>query len=304
MTTNPSPEFGAAQKKYLAAQGKEEQLECLEEMIRTMPQHKSAEALRANLRTRYKKLRESLEKSKKSGKSSKAGIKKADMQALILGFPNSGKSSLFKLLTNQDVKIHPTPFTTYVPVLGTTDYEDIKIQLIDSPPFPNEDKSIINSTDTILLVIDSLEQIKESEKYLNKTPAKIIVIFNKSDLLNENEERKIQATLKSKYKNFNSIVFSSEHPKKEQINELKKRIFETFPIIRIYTKEPKKEISKIPMILKKDSTIKQAAEKISKGILSNIKRIRIWGPSSKFSGQIVGIDHILKDKDAVEFQTS
>jgi ribosome-interacting GTPase 1 len=48
----------------------------------------------------------------------------------------------------------------------------------------------------------------------------------------------------------------------------------------------------------------EAAEKISKSLKSKIKFARIWGPSSKFSGQTVGPEHILKDKDIIEIRTS
>ena len=57
------------------------------------------------------------------------------------------------------------------------------------------------------------------------------------------------------------------------------------------------------MILKQNSTFKEATEKILKGISGKIKRARIWGPSSKFGGQIIGLEHTLKDKDTIEFQT-
>jgi uncharacterized protein len=57
------------------------------------------------------------------------------------------------------------------------------------------------------------------------------------------------------------------------------------------------------MIIKKDSTFKDATEKILKGISKKIKRARIWGPSSKFGGQVIGLEHVLKDKDIIEFQT-
>jgi len=57
------------------------------------------------------------------------------------------------------------------------------------------------------------------------------------------------------------------------------------------------------MILNPDSTIKDIAEKILKGFSAKIKQTKIWGPSSKFSGQIVGLKHKLKDLDIVEFKT-
>jgi len=56
------------------------------------------------------------------------------------------------------------------------------------------------------------------------------------------------------------------------------------------------------MILEKDSTVKDIAQKILKN-LSFLKETRIWGPSSKFPGQIVGLQHVLKDMDTIEFRT-
>tara|TARA_Y100000310_G_C20656328_1_gene802171 strand:- start:844 stop:1755 length:912 start_codon:yes stop_codon:yes gene_type:complete len=300
-STNQSPFYKQAEVKFLLATTSEEKIECLEIMIRECPKHKSSENMLQNLTRRYKKLKQSLEKSKKSGKGKKEGIKKSEIQAIIIGFPNTGKSSLFNLLTNQNSKIAPNSFTTYEPKLGTTIYQNTKIQIIDSPPFPSHDKSLINSTDTLLLVIDNINQIKQAQQYLEKAKAKLIIIHNKIDLLNNQEKRKVESTLKSKKLNFTTI--STIKPDKNKIQELKKQIFETFPIIRIYTKEPHKPTTKEPMLLKPNATIEDVAEKILKGMSKRIKQTKIWGPSSKFSGQIVGINHKLKDKDTVEFQT-
>lgn len=304
MPVNVSPEYVQAEKAFLEAQTDEDRLFSLEEMMKVMPGHKGAESLRANLRTRYKKLKEKIETRKKTGKgSSKEGIKKDDMQVCIVGLPNVGKSSLFKVLTDSKTVVSPVAFSTYEPVLGTINYEDVKIQAVDMPPFPNEDKSVINTTDTILIVVNEISQIEESEKFLQRTRAKKMLIFTKSDLMNSSEKRKILATLNSKFKKYSPIVFSSGGYTKEDLESLKKKIFQTFQIIRVYTKEPKKDASKIPMILKKESTLSDVAEKILKGMSKKIKRTRIWGPSSKFPGQAIGLEHKLKDKDIVEFQT-
>ena len=50
--------------------------------------------------------------------------------------------------------------------------------------------------------IERLKEIKESEKYLTRTQAKIFIICNKTDTLSEQEKRKLSATLKSKASNF------------------------------------------------------------------------------------------------------
>lgn len=301
-STNQSPFYQRAEQEYHEATTDSERIACLKIMIKECPKHKSSENMLRNLTNRLKRLESSIEKQKKSGKSTQAGIKKADMQCVVAGFTNSGKSTLFKILTEQEAKIAPNEFTTTEPQLGTFDYEDVKIQIIDLQPFPGHDKSLINSTDTILLTIKDLEEIKKAEEYLYRAKGKIILIYTKSDTLNENQKRKVDSTLKSKYKKY-EYWFISEKSSKKEIENLKKIIFETFPIIRVYTKEPKKDPSKEPMILKKDSTLRDSAEKILKGMSKRIKRARVWGPSSKFGGQVIGLDHILKDKDIVEFQT-
>ena len=56
-STNQSPEYQAAEKRYLNAQTDEDKLESLKEMMSYMPAHKAGESLRANLRLRYKKRR-------------------------------------------------------------------------------------------------------------------------------------------------------------------------------------------------------------------------------------------------------
>ena len=89
----------------------------------------------------------------------------------------------------------------------------------------------------------------------------------------------------------------------KEIEELKKKIFNSFNIIKVYTKEPHKEKSKKPMIMKPKSTVKDVAEKILKGLSKKVKETKIWGPSSKFGGQKVGLNHILKSMDIVEFKT-
>mgnify|MGYP001558600259 FL=1 len=84
-STNQSPFYIQAEKKFLAAQTNEEKLRGLEEMIRECPKHKSAEKMLANLKTRYIKLKEKMERTRKVSKgSAKKGIKKEDLQAVII----------------------------------------------------------------------------------------------------------------------------------------------------------------------------------------------------------------------------
>lgn len=306
-STNQSPFYKKAEEKFLAANTSDEKLEALEEMIRECPKHKSSEKMLAQLRLRYKKLKQQSEKSKKSGKHSKAGIKKEDMQAVIIGKTNSGKSTLLSHLTNARPKTLNTKFTTTSPVIGMMDYQGANIQLIEIPAIESEyyDKGLVNSADTILTLINSLDELKDIETKLNKSfgKGKRIIIYNSKN--HRDNLRKISETFKSKKYDF--IILSNllrgGRGDGSGLEILKEKLFKSFDKIRVYTKEPGKEKSNRPIILKPNSTVKQVAEKILHGFSNKVRETKIWGPSSKFAGQKIGLQHKLKDLDVVEFKT-
>lgn len=300
-STNQSPFYKKAEYMYLQAKSLEEKLTWLEEMIKECPKHKSSEKMLANLITRRIKLKEKIESQKKVSRSSgKKGIKKEEMQAVIVGFTNSGKSTLLSALTNTKPQIENYPFTTKHPEIGMMNYLGSQIQLVEIPAIESEyfDKSVVHTTDTILILVNSLDQIKKMEELLQRAPAKKIIIFNLFDKTYD-ERRKIEATLKSKKYNFMMINTLT----KENLEELKEKIFLSFGNIRVFTKEPGKEKSPRPIILKPSPSVKEVAEKIFHGFSKQVKEARITGPSSKFPNQKVGLSHRLKDLDVVEFRT-
>jgi len=298
------PEYLSAEKAFHEALNPEDQLIALNKMISHAPSHKGAENLRQQLTTRRKKLETQIEKKKKTGKSTQIGIKKGEMQAVLIGKTNSGKSSILKTLTNSSPKISEIKFTTNEAIIGIMNHQNTQIQLVEIPAIEGEnfDKGAAHTADTLLFVITDLEEIKKIEKKLPLAEGKKIIIFNKSDQLSPEEKRKIKANLQSKKYNF-MMTSSIPNWPENGIEELKEKIFQSFEILRIYTKQPGKEKEKRPMIMKPGSTVKDAAEKILKGFSKKIKQAKIWGPSSKFGGQVIGLNHKLKDLDVVEFKT-
>jgi ribosome-interacting GTPase 1 len=301
MPANVSVEYTQAEKEYYLTKTDEERLLALEKMIRTMPKHKSAEAMRANLRTRYKALQKRVIEKKKS-KKGKPGIKKSELQAVLIGFTGSGKSSILASLTNANPKISEFQFTTKDTFLGTIDNGHVKIQLVDMPAIDYEtfDSGVANMADTLLIVITNPNELSRILTLIEKTEGKQIIILNKVDLLSEIERRRFIAQLQSRKYNF--IVFSAKT--KENLAELKEKIWLTFNKLRVYTKEPGRKPDENPVIMPPNSTVKAVADKIFHGLADSVKETRVTGPSSKFPGQKVGLSHILKDKDIVEFRTA
>jgi len=326
MPINAHPDYLLAEREHLLAQTPEDKIKTLEKMISVAPKHKGAENLRAQLKTKLKKLKEKLSKSKKQGKGSKQGIKKHDMQAVIIGKTNTGKSSLIKLLTNAQPEIADYNFTTKHPIIGMINHAGTNIQLIENPAIESEyyDKGLTNSADTLIITITSLEHLEKINQELKNNQAKKIIIFNDKNNLNQNELRKLEATLRSKKFDFVIINLKNERAdldnylpmQKERglvvgspnvratLQILKEKIFKSFNKIRVYTKEPGKKKTEKPIILKPDSTVKDVAEKILHGFSNKVKETRITGPSSKFPNQKVGLKHKLKDLDVVEFKVN
>ncbi|MBX4196488.1 50S ribosome-binding GTPase [Candidatus Pacearchaeota archaeon] len=301
MPINAGYEYVAAEKKYLQAITLEEKIASLEEMIRAAPKHKGSENLLSELKTRLKKFREKQEKNKKTGKTTKKGIKKEGFQIVLLGPTKSGKSSLLSKLTNAKPLISPYPFTTKEPEIGTLHFQGVQAQVVDLPSIGSEyfDIGIINTADLIITVVERLEDIEKSNSFLTRATGKKIIVITKADLLTLEQQRKIEATLKSK--KINGLLISSTTG--QGLEPLKEKILLSMNIVRIYMKEPGKPHSPVPVVLPEHSTVKAVAESIRKGFSATIKETRLTGPSSKFSNQKVGLSHVLKDKDIVEFHT-
>jgi len=84
------------------------------------------------------------------------------------------------------------------------------------------------------------------------------------------------------------------------IDGLKTDIWRSLNIIKVYTKQPGKEKEYPPVALKSQSTVKDLAIAVHKDFLKKFKFARIWGKSTKHQGNMVGLEHRLRDEDVVE----
>ena len=137
MPANLSPEYKDAQEAYRRARDPHERLECLREMLRTIPKHKGTEHLQGDIRTRIKELTEELTAPHKgAARSGHATAVRPEgaAQVALVGPPNSGKSALHARLTGSHAVVGPYPFATKLPLPGMLSYRDVQLQLVDLPP--------------------------------------------------------------------------------------------------------------------------------------------------------------------------
>ena len=159
----------------------------------------------------------------------------------IIGLPNSGKSSLLAALTRAKPKIANYPFTTINPNLGVTYYNNKEVTLADIPGLVEGAHKGVGLGDKFLRHIERckilLHLIDLSEKNLFDNYQKIrnelksydlslykkkeIIIFNKSDLIKEDDLEKKISRFKQKIKRKYEIISLF---KKDDIQIVKKTL--------------------------------------------------------------------------------
>ncbi len=318
MPANLPPQYFEVEKKYREAKTLQEKLFYLQELLAIIPKHKGTEKLQGELKAKISKTKEMMEKSKKStGSTAWYQVERQGAgQVLLAGLPNSGKSSLLNLLTRTNVEVAPYPFTTTTFQVGMMEYEDIKIQIVDTPPVAEQAPAWLYAAfrfaDVLLILLDAssddlLEQMEIIKKELEsrniyiekeRTDAKkTIVLLNKSDV-NKAEENS-EVFLEFYQNKFNTLKISTVTAL--NIETLKHLIFENLDIIRVYTKKiGQPPVKKEPIVLKTGSTVIEAAEHIHKDFKQNLKFTRLWNDKG-FNGQRVEKNYILHDGDIVEF---
>ncbi len=152
MPVNAPAEYFKAEEKFKTAKSRDEKIIALEEMLRLMPRHHGSENALAQLKSRLAKLKKEVP-AKKGSK--RVGIaKEGEAQVCLMGFTQSGKSSLLGKLTDAKPAISSHPYTTTKPEMGMMDYRGIKIQLVDIPStFQGEFVSIARTADAIAILI-------------------------------------------------------------------------------------------------------------------------------------------------------
>jgi len=187
MPANLSPEYKDAQQAYRKAGDPRERLECLREMLRTIPKHKGTEHLQGDIRTRIKELTEELTGPRKgAARTGPAVVVRPEgaAQVALVGPPNSGKSALHARLTGSHAVVGPYPFATKFPLPGMLAYGDVQLQLVDLPPVAADFiepwmGNALEQADGALLVVDlddpeCVEQVEALRRRLEEKGVTLI----------------------------------------------------------------------------------------------------------------------------------
>lgn len=327
MPANLPPDYKVVEQRFRAAKTTEDKIAALQEMLAIMPKHKGTDKIRADLRRRLSKLKAEQEQGQKRGRRGGPSYhipKEEAPQVVLIGTPNTGKSSIVAATTNATPEVGNYPFTTRTPMPAMMPYEDVHIQLVDAPPLSPDHMDtwlpeIIRNADVALLVVDlsaddcvdMLLFVREtlatkgirlsavhdpSETELPRNVKPTLIVANKLDSPNANENLEFLKEVIGD--EFEILPICAAMGK--GLPELKKRLYEFLDLVRIYSKIPGKDADlKKPFIVPRGSTVIDVARKIHREFGDHLKSARVWG-SGKFDGQIVDREHVVEDGDILE----
>jgi ribosome-interacting GTPase 1 len=330
MAVNLTPQYHEAEAEYKRAQTAEERLECLKKMWALVPKHKASEKLQAEIKTKISETKEEVEQERKHPK--KVGVsykipRQGAGQVVLLGPPNVGKSRLLTRLTRATPEVAPYPFTTHEPHAGMMEWEDVRVQLIDTPPITPDflegwQSSMVRAADAAVLMVDladddgpfaaeavveKLAQVKTvlagQPPAVNPDPTiqyvRTMIAANKLDASGAADRLDVVREMFGPRFPIHALDAESGRG----LEELRTAVYMFLNVIRVYSKRPGKPADKeAPFTCPVGSTTAQMAALVHRDLAEKLKSARIWG-TGVFDGQTVTRDHVLHDKDIVELHT-
>jgi len=227
-------------------------------------------------------------------------------------------------LTRATPEVAAYPFTTHEPQVGMMDWEDARVQLIDTPPITADFmegylSSLVRAADAALLmvdvgdddgpfavepVLDRLAQTKtilvaeepKTQDDLTVKYVKTLLVANKIDLPGAGDRLEIVREMFGQRFTIHGIA--AEHG--TGLEDLRTAIYKFLNMIRVYTKQPGKPPDLTsPFTCPAGSTLVEMAALVHRDFADKLKTARIWG-TGVYDGQPVSRDHVLHDKDIVE----
>lgn len=331
MPANLPPQYQKLEEEYRQEKDLSRRLELLQEMLREIPKHKGTNHLQGELKSKISKLKQQMEGGKKSAVAKHSTPdhipREGAGQFVLFGPPNSGKSSILGALTNAHVEITDWPFATRKPSPGMAKWENVRLQLIDTPSIAAEYCetyvfNLIRTADIAVLVVslgddDLLEKFQfvvnrvhegkvrleglaqADARFPTAMPKKTMIVATGLDL----PDAETRLELLRDVAGTAMTIIPVAIPTREGLDDLLARAFAMLELYRAYTKAPGKQPDlDDPVLLPHSSTVADAARSIHKDIAERLQFARIWSKAKPtLDGTRVPADHVIEDGDILEF---
>jgi ribosome-interacting GTPase 1 len=289
-------------------------------MIALLPKHKGTDHLFADLKRRLARLKEEQEAGgRKAGRGGGPDFEREGAAQLVLvGPPNAGKSSLLRALSHAAPEVADYPFTTRHLLPGMVGFEDIQLQLVDSPAvtaeyMPVHLLGLVRGAEAALLVADlGADSLLEDLEAVLRCFALRKVRFARERGASGEEER-VRALLLANKLDLPGAAARLELLRewtqlevkavscldRSGLGELPAGLFSWLRLVRVYTKHPgeKADLRK-PYTLFAGQTVAELCGRVHKDFAERLSFARLWrgeaGPLTVSRGEA------LQDRDVLE----
>ncbi|MGE5560464.1 MAG: GTPase [Chloroflexota bacterium] len=240
--------------------------------------------------------------------------KEGHRQIALIGAPNAGKSALLRALSGIRIKVADYAFATLRPTASIIKIHGALIQMVEVPGLIDgaaADRgggrallATARNADAVLFVASVRDEpdalataLQEYRAAGIDKPAALCVTG--ADLLLPDDPR--PASIAALLPELRWVVCSPETG--QGIDALRDLIWDLSALMRIYSCTDKKTDDK-PFILDRGATVIDLARTIHHDLAARFRSARVWGSSTRFSGQTVGPQHVLADGDIVDILAS
>jgi len=297
-------------------------------MLALLPKHKGTEKLHADLKKRLAKLEDEGAHAARSaphrGPEPGHVAREGAGQWVLLGPPNAGKSSLLAALTHAHPEIAGWPFTTRLAQPGMMPFEDVQVQLVDTPAAAAGHTepwlpALVHGADGVVVVLDpeaddaeagvrAVRDVLERARVRPEArPARegisplemarpVILVTTRRD---EDADGTFAALARDAVGE-PLPAFAVSTRTGEGLEALREALWLGLRRIRVHTKEPghPPDAGK-PFVLRAGATVEDLAALVHRELAERVRFARVWG-HAKFDGQQVDRHHVLADRDVVE----
>lgn len=326
MPANLTHQYLKAEEAYRGATGPVEELQCLQEMLRELPKHKGTDKLQAELKQKISISKKEIQSQPAGKKGHRLRIPRQGAgRVVVIGGPNAGKSQFVATVTRATPEIADFPFTTRNPTPAMMPWQDVLVQMIDTPPITRHlmepyMQGLVRGADLALLVLDlgsdeGLQDARDVFDRFAETKTKLaritcldeqdiglaltrtFLVANKRDL----PDAELRWELFCDEFTFDFETFLISALNEPECDELKKSIYESLDVVRVYTKLPtaKEPDLERPYTVRRGSTVADVAVQVHKDFANNLKFARVWG-SQVHDATVVKSDYVVNDRDIVE----
>lgn len=229
-------------------------------------------------------------------------------QVALVGPPNVGKSSLLQALSAIQIRTGDYAFTTLRPVPALTRIGGVQVQLVEIPGLIEGAADDRGGGRALLGVLRSADAIVYCTR-ADADPGALTVVRDEVAIAGIDKPAFIAATRADEARPgvVDRLRASSDGLDVVPVSILDDASLEAFRaavwaltgLVRVRLRRQGVTDDE-PLALATGSTIADVATAVHKELGASFSAGRVWGPSARFDGQVVGRAHVISDGDVVE----